>query len=43
MEIKKNEKWRCGVSNPGPRACKARALPLSYIPSDEGTGKKLII
>ena len=24
--------WRCGVSNPGPSACKADALPLSYTP-----------
>jgi hypothetical protein len=24
--------WRHGGSNPGPRACKARALPLSYAP-----------
>lgn len=24
--------WRCWVSNPGPSACKADALPLSYIP-----------
>ena len=27
------EKWRCGVSNPGPLACKASALPLSYTPA----------
>ena len=26
------KKWRCGVSNPGPSACKADALPLSYTP-----------
>lgn len=26
------KKWRCWVSNPGPSACKADALPLSYIP-----------
>ena len=25
--------WRCWVSNPGPSACKADALPLSYIPT----------
>ena len=25
--------WRCWVLNPGPSACKADALPLSYIPS----------
>ena len=24
--------WRCGGSNPGPLACKASALPLSYTP-----------
>ena len=24
--------WRCRGSNPGPHACKAGALPLSYIP-----------
>ena len=27
------KKWRCGVSNPGPLACKASALPLSYTPA----------
>lgn len=30
--IKINSIWRCWVSNPGPSACKADALPLSYIP-----------
>src|SRR5579875_1816422 len=25
--------WRCGESNPGLPACKAGALPLSYIPA----------
>ena len=31
--FKKHEVWRCRVSNPGPFACKANALPLSYIPN----------
>ena len=26
------QNWRCGVSNPGPSACKADAPPLSYTP-----------
>ena len=29
---KKKNLWRCGGSIPGPSACKADALPLSYIP-----------
>ena len=32
-------KWRCGGSNPGPLACKASALPLSYIPSTQRYSK----
>ena len=28
----KSEKWRCWGLNPGPPACEAGALPLSYIP-----------
>ncbi len=28
----KKDKWRYGGSIPGPSACKADALPLSYIP-----------
>ena len=31
-KIKTDSIWRCWVSNPGPSACKADALPLSYIP-----------
>ena len=33
LEVSFAVKWRCGVSNPGPLACKASALPLSYTPS----------
>ena len=37
------KKWRCGVSNPGPLACKASALPLSYTPAHSHDGNKNII
>ena len=33
LEVSFAVKWRCGVSNPGPLACKASALPLSYTPN----------
>ena len=34
-------KWRYGESNPGPLACEASALPLSYIPERTKNGKNL--
>lgn len=34
-------KWRYGESNPGPLACEASALPLSYIPERTRVGKNL--
>ena len=40
---KKKKKWRCGVSNPGPLACKASALPLSYTPAHSHKVNKSII
>ena len=33
--------WRYGESNPGPLACEASALPLSYIPERTKNGKNL--
>lgn len=32
-KVGKKKKWRCRGSNPGPLACEASALPLSYIPN----------
>ena len=32
LKKKWKKSWRCGESNPGPIACEAIALPLSYIP-----------
>ena len=31
-KCEEKKKWRCRGSNPGPLACEASALPLSYIP-----------
>ena len=31
-KIPEHKKWRCWGLNPGPPACEAGALPLSYIP-----------
>ena len=36
-------KWRYGESNPGPLACEASALPLSYIPERTKMGKNFSI
>lgn len=33
--------WRCGDLNPGPPACEAGALPLSYIPGSNEKGIKI--
>ena len=35
--------WRCGDLNPGPPACEAGALPLSYIPGSNEIGMKIVI
>ncbi|RHZ44805.1 hypothetical protein Glove_709g68 [Diversispora epigaea] len=40
-KLRDKKNWRGWVSNPGPSACKADALPLSYIPMNIFIAAKL--